>query len=231
MTVLARLGDLGIVPVVEVPSLDRAVPLGRALLAARLPCAEITFRTAVAADAIRALRDACPDLLVGAGTILTVDQADAAVAAGASFLVAPGFNPRVVDHARGRDVPMVPGVCTPSEIEGALASHVEFMKFFPAEVAGGVAFLKAIAAVYPTVRFVPTGGIGPLNLADYLALPNVLACGGSWMVKKDLIASGDFAAIERLATEAVRLARSVRPGPAGTPTDDGKPAGGANDAI
>jgi 2-dehydro-3-deoxyphosphogluconate aldolase/(4S)-4-hydroxy-2-oxoglutarate aldolase len=231
MTVLARLGDLGIVPVVEVPSLDRAVPLGRALLAARLPCAEITFRTAVAADAIRALRDACPDLLVGAGTILTVDQADAAVAAGASFLVAPGFNPRVVDHARGRDVPMVPGVCTPSEIEGALASHVEFMKFFPAEVAGGVAFLKAIAAVYPTVRFVPTGGIGPSNLADYLALPNVLACGGSWMVKKDLIASGDFAAIERLATEAVRLARSVRPGPAGTPTDDGKPAGGAHDAI
>ena len=231
MTVLPRLGDLGIVPVVEIPSVDRAVPLGRALLAAGLPCAEITFRTAAAADAISALRDACPNLLVGAGTILTVDQADAAVAAGASFLVAPGFNPRVVDHARGRDVPMVPGVCTPSEIEGALASHVEFMKFFPAEVAGGVAFLKAIAAVYPTVRFVPTGGIGPLNLADYLALPNVLACGGSWMVKKDLIASGDFAAIERLATEAVRLARSVRPGPAGTPTDDRKPAGGAHDAI
>jgi 2-dehydro-3-deoxyphosphogluconate aldolase/(4S)-4-hydroxy-2-oxoglutarate aldolase len=231
MTVLPRLGDLGIVPVVEIPSVDRAVPLGRALLAAGLPCAEITFRTAAAADAIRALRDACPDLIVGAGTILTVDQADAAVAAGATFLVAPGFNPRVVDHARGRDVPMVPGVCTPSEIEGALASHVEFMKFFPAEVAGGVAFLKAVAPVYPTVRFVPTGGIGPSNLADYLVLPNVLACGGSWMVKKDLIAAGDFVGIERLATEAVRLARSVRPEPAATSTDDRKPAGGDDDAI
>jgi 2-dehydro-3-deoxyphosphogluconate aldolase/(4S)-4-hydroxy-2-oxoglutarate aldolase len=220
MTAMARLGVLGIVPVVEVPSVDRAVPLGRALLAAGLPCAEITFRTAVAADAIRMLRDACPDLLVGAGTILTAEQADAAIAAGASFLVAPGFNPRVVDHARARDVPMVPGVCTPSEIEGALASHVEFMKFFPAEVAGGVAFLKAVAPVYPTVRFLPTGGIGPSNLADYLALPHVLACGGSWMVKKDLIAAGDFAAIERLAAEAVRLARSIRPGPAGTPNGD-----------
>jgi 2-dehydro-3-deoxyphosphogluconate aldolase/(4S)-4-hydroxy-2-oxoglutarate aldolase len=231
MTVLPRLGDLGIVPVVEIPSVDRAVPLGRALLAAGLPCAEITFRTAAAADAIRALRDACPDLIVGAGTILTVDQADAAVAAGATFLVAPGFNPRVVDHARGRDVPMVPGVCTPSEIEGALASHVEFMKFFPAEVAGGVAFLKAVAPVYPTVRFVPTGGIGPSNLADYLVLPNVLACGGSWMVKKDLIAAGDFVGIERLATEAVRLARSVRPEPAAMSTDDRKPAGGDHDAI
>lgn len=220
MTALARLGDLGLVPVVEVPSVDRAVPLGRALVAAGLPCAEITFRTAAAADAIRALRDACPDLLVGAGTILTTEQADAAIAAGASFLVAPGFNPRVVDHARARDVPMVPGVCTPSEIEGALAIHVEVMKFFPAEVAGGVAFLKAVAPVYPTVRFVPTGGIGPSNLADYLALPQVLACGGSWMVKKDLIAAGDFAAIERLAAEAVRLARSIRPGPAPMAMDD-----------
>lgn len=220
MTALARLGDLGIVPVVEVPSVERAVPLGDALVAAGLPCAEITFRTAAAADAIRALRDACPDLLVGAGTILTTEQADAAIAAGASFLVAPGFNPRVVDHARARDVPMVPGVCTPSEIEGALAIDVEVMKFFPAEVAGGVAFLKAVAPVYPTVRFVPTGGIGPSNLADYLALPQVLACGGSWMVKKDLIAAGDFAAIGRLAAEAVRLARSIRPGPAPTAMDD-----------
>ena len=220
MTTLASLGDLGIVPVVEVPAVDRAVPLGRARLAAGRPCAEITFRTAAAADAIRALRDACPDLLVGAGTILTTEQADAAIAAGASFLVAPGFNPRVVEHAGARDVPIVPGVCTPSEIEGALGLRVEVMKFFPAEVAGGVAFLKAIAPVYPTVRFVPTGGIGPSNLADYLALPNVLACGGSWMVKKDLIAAGDFAAIERLAAEAVRLARSIRPGPAETAMDD-----------
>lgn len=216
MTVLDRLGDLGIVPVVEIPTADRAVPLGRALLAAGLPCAEITFRTAAAADAIRALRDECPDLLVGAGTILATEQVDAAVTAGAGFLVAPGFNPRVVDHARDRDVPMVPGVCTPSEIEQALGEGIETLKFFPAEVAGGVAFLKAIAPVYRAARFIPTGGIGPSNLADYLALPHVLACGGSWMVKKELLAAGDFAAIERLSAEAVRLAYSIRPQPAQT---------------
>jgi 2-dehydro-3-deoxyphosphogluconate aldolase/(4S)-4-hydroxy-2-oxoglutarate aldolase len=210
-TVLDRLGDLGVVPVVEIPAADRAVPLGRALLAAGLPCAEITFRTAAAADAIRALRSECPELLVGAGTILAPEQADAAVAAGASFLVAPGFNPSVVDHARDRDVPMVPGVCTPSEIERALADGIETLKFFPAEVAGGVVFLEAIAPVYQAARFIPTGGIGPANLAGYLALPHVLACGGSWMVKKELLAAGDFAAIERLAAEAVRLARSIRP--------------------
>lgn len=216
VTVFDRLGDLGIVPVVEIPTADRAVPLGHALLAAGLPCAEITFRTAAAADSIRALRSECPDLLVGAGTILATEQVDAAVAAGASFLVAPGFNPRVVDHARDRDVPMVPGVCTPSEIERALTDGIETLKFFPAEVAGGVAFLKAIAPVYQAARFIPTGGIGPANLADYLALPHVLACGGSWMVKKELVVAGDFAAIERLAAEAVRLARSIRPHPAQT---------------
>lgn len=231
MMVLDRLGDRGLVPVVEIPSVDRAVPLGRALLAAGLPCAEITFRTAAAADAIRVLRDACPDLLVGAGTILSTEQADAALAAGAAFLVAPGFNPRVVEHARELDVPMVPGVCTPSEIERALASGIETLKFFPAEVAGGVAFLEAIAPVYQAARFLPTGGIGPSDLADYLALPNVLACGGSWMVKKDLIAAGDFATIERLTAEAVQLARSVRPLPARSPGEGSERALGTRNAV
>lgn len=211
MTVLAQVGELGLVPVVEIGDADLAVPLGRALLAAGLPCAEITFRTSAGAAAIRALRQACPELLVGAGTILTIEQADAAIAAGAQFLVAPGFNPAVVDHARAQGAIFVPGVCTPTEIEMALGRGIDVLKLFPAEVAGGVAFLKAVAPVYPGVRFMPTGGIGPANLADYLALPQVLACGGSWMVKKDLIAAGDFGSIERLAAEAVRLARSARP--------------------
>lgn len=210
MTVLAQVGELGLVPIVEIGDADLAVPLGRALLAAGLPCAEITFRTSAAAASIRALRELCPELLVGAGTILTIEQADAAIAAGAQFLVAPGFNPAVVDHARAQGAIFVPGVCTPTEIEMALGRGIDVLKLFPAEVAGGVAFLKAVAPVYPGVRFMPTGGIGPANLADYLALPQVLACGGSWMVKKDLIAAGDFGSIERLAAEAVRLARSAR---------------------
>jgi len=211
MTPLAQVGELGLVPVVEIGDADDAVPLGRALLAAGLPCAEITFRTSAAATAIRALRQSCPELLVGAGTILTTEQADAALAAGAQFLVAPGFNPAVVDHATAQGATFVPGVCTPTEIEMALGRGIEVLKLFPAEVAGGVAFLKAVAPVYPSIRFMPTGGIGPANLADYLALPQVLACGGSWMVRKELIAAGDFAAIERLSAEAVRLARSARP--------------------
>jgi 2-dehydro-3-deoxyphosphogluconate aldolase / (4S)-4-hydroxy-2-oxoglutarate aldolase len=211
MTALAQVGELGIVPVVEIVDADRAAPLGRALIAAGLPCAEITFRTSAAAEAIRALRRSCPELLVGAGTILTTEQADAAIDAGAQFLVAPGFNPVVVDYARGRGAVIVPGVCTPTEIEMALAHGIDTLKLFPAEIAGGVAFLKAVAPVYPGVRFLPTGGIGPANLTDYLALPQVLACGGSWMVKKALIVAGDFALIEQLSADAVRLARSVRP--------------------
>ncbi len=202
---------------VEIAAADRAAGLGRALLAAGLPCAEITFRTSAAADALRALRDACPDLLVGAGTILRPEQVDAAMDAGAAFLVSPGFNPRVVERALERGISIVPGASTPTEIESVLAMGLETMKFFPAEVSGGVAFLKAVAPVYPTVRFLPTGGISPSNLAAYLALPNVLACGGSWMVRRDLVDAGDTEAIERLAAEAVGLARAARPDRVVTP--------------
>ncbi len=212
MGILERLGDMAIVPVVEITDVSRAVPLAEALVAAGLPCAEITFRTAAAADAIRAIREGCPDLLVGAGTVLSVEQAEAAVRAGAAFLVAPGSNPEVMAAARRLGRPMVPGVCTPSEIERALADGLDVLKFFPAEVCGGIPFLKAVAPVYPTVRFVPTGGVGPANLAAYLALPQVLACGGSWMVRRELIASGDFEAITRLTSEAIAIARAGRPG-------------------
>jgi Entner-Doudoroff aldolase len=211
MDVFSELGRIGLVPVVEIPDAALALPLGRALVAAGLPCAEITFRTRAAAAAIRILRDECPELLVGAGTVLDIEQADAAIEAGARFLVAPGFNPVVVRHAMSHGAPFVPGICTPSEIEAARGVGCEVLKFFPAEAAGGIDFLKAASGPYRDVRFVPTGGIGPANLASYLALPQVVACGGSWMVSIQLIASGDFAAIGRLAAEAVALARAARP--------------------
>lgn len=226
MSILARLGEMAIVPVVEIQDVRDAVPLGEALVGGGLPCAEITFRTPAAADAIRALRAGCPDLLVGAGTVLTVGQAEAAAAAGAAFLVAPGSNPEVIAAARRLGLPIVPGVCTPTEIERASAHGLDVLKLFPAEVCGGVAFLKAVAPVYPGVRFMPTGGVGPANLAAYLALPNVLACGGSWMVRREMIAAGDFEAIVGAVAEAVTLARATRPGPpVPTPTSPiGRPA-------
>jgi 2-dehydro-3-deoxyphosphogluconate aldolase/(4S)-4-hydroxy-2-oxoglutarate aldolase len=211
LDVIAQIARLMLVPVVEIGDAAAAVPLAQALTAGGLPCAEITFRTAAAAEAIAAIRQHCPDVLVGAGTVLTIDDADAAIAAGAAFLVAPGFNPMVVRHVQERGLPMIPGVCTPSDIEAALARGINVVKFFPAEAAGGVAFLKAVSAPYRAVRFVPTGGVGPGNLADYLALPQVLACGGSWMVRPELIAAGDFEAIRRITADAVALAGSLRP--------------------
>ncbi len=205
-----RIEALGLVPVVEIDDPAQAVPLAMALRAAGLLCAEITFRTAAAGEAMRAIRDACPEILLGAGTVLTTEQVDAALTAGASFLVAPGFNPAVVDHALEVGATILPGVCTPSEIEAVMARGLLALKFFPAEAAGGVAFLKAVAPPYPSARFVPTGGINPSNLPDYLVLPNVAACGGSWMVRRQLIAAGDFGAIQRLAAEALAVVAMVR---------------------
>jgi 2-dehydro-3-deoxyphosphogluconate aldolase/(4S)-4-hydroxy-2-oxoglutarate aldolase len=208
----APLGRLRLVPVVEIEDPGAAAELGDALVRGGLPCAEITFRTDGAAAAIASIRQHCPDVLVGAGTVLTVDQADAAVDAGAAFLVAPGFSPRVVERAASLGVPMIPGVSTPTEIEAALALGLTTLKFFPAEVSGGTAFLKAVSGVYRAVRFVPTGGIGPENLGSYLALPNVLACGGSWMVQRDLINARRFEAIEAAVRDAVALATTAPAG-------------------
>lgn len=207
-----RIAALGVVPVVEVPSAEVAVLLARALLSAGLPCAEVTFRTPSAAEAIVRIARELPEFLVGAGTVLSVAQADTAIDSGARFLVAPGFNPLVVAHGQRRGVPVLPGVCTPSEIEAAMGVGCRVLKFFPAEVAGGVSFLKAVRAPYPDVRFVPTGGIGPDNLAQYLALPSVIAVGGSWMVRRELLLAGDFETITRLAFEAVGHVRTARPG-------------------
>jgi 2-dehydro-3-deoxyphosphogluconate aldolase/(4S)-4-hydroxy-2-oxoglutarate aldolase len=205
------LSELRVIPVVEIPRADDAVPLARALLEAGLPCAEITFRTEWAAEAIAAIAAEVPEVTVGAGTVLSVAQAERALAAGARFLVAPGYDPAVVAFAAEAGVPMLPGVCTPTEITVALSQGFSVLKFFPAEAAGGVAYLRAIAAPYRDVRFVPTGGISADNLAAYLEVPQTIACGGSWMVKKDLIAAGEFARIRDLCAAAVAIARRARP--------------------
>ena len=204
---LQRIGQIGIVPVVAIEDAAKAVALGVALLAGGLPVAEITFRTAAAAAAIRAISDACPDVLVGAGTVLTVTQAEQAAAAGAKFIVTPGFDTAVVEWCLAHNMPITPGVMTPTDINQALAKGLSTLKFFPAEAAGGVKTLKAIAAPYGGVKFVPTGGISAANLADYLRLTAVHACGGSWMVEKSLIAAGDFGAITRLSQESPSCGR------------------------
>jgi 2-dehydro-3-deoxyphosphogluconate aldolase / (4S)-4-hydroxy-2-oxoglutarate aldolase len=208
---LAGLGRLGIVPVVKIDRAEDAVPLGRALLAGGLACAEITFRTGAAAAAIQNLANTCPELLLGAGTVLTIEQAEAAVRAGAKFIVAPGFDPELVDWCQARDLPVLPGVATATEISAALKKRLRLLKFFPSETLGGTAMLKALSGPFPELKFVPTGGISPTNLAAYLALPCVHACGGSWMVESKLIAGGRFDEIARLAAEACAIVREARP--------------------
>ena len=204
--VFGRLAELRLVPVIKLPEPQLAVPLAQALLAGGLPCAEITFRTAAAADAIALIAECFPELLVGAGTILTPEQAEAAASAGARFVVSPGTNPAVLKRCAELGVPAIPGACTPTEIEAALALGVVVVKFFPASVMGGVAALKAFAGPYPAVRYVPTGGIDASNMSDYLALPQVLAVAGSWMVEPRLLVEGRHDEVSRRVREAVAAA-------------------------
>lgn len=206
--VLEQISALKIVPVIKIEDPGRAVRLGEALIEGGLPVAEVTFRTDAAEESIRELTRHLPDLLVGAGTVLRVDQVKQAVDAGAEFIVSPGFNPRVVDYCVEHDIPITPGVNNPTGVEMGLERGIRVLKFFPAEASGGIAMLKAMSAPYGSVSFIPTGGINPGNLAEYLSLPAVLACGGSWMVKGDLIDSGEYATIERLCREAVAVAGS-----------------------
>jgi 2-dehydro-3-deoxyphosphogluconate aldolase/(4S)-4-hydroxy-2-oxoglutarate aldolase len=208
--VLDTLGRLGLVPVVKIERAEDAVELGRALLAGGLPCAEITFRTPAAEEAIRRIATSLPDIVLGAGTVLSVDQADRAVSAGAKFIVSPGFNHKVVDWCLGNEISVTPGVATPTEIDMALDKGLDILKFFPAEALGGIETLKAIAAPYGDVKFIPTGGINRDNLADYLAHPSVHCCGGSWLVKANLISAGKFDEITQLAREAVSVVRQIR---------------------
>ena len=208
--ILTSLGQVGLIPVVAVDEVAQAVPLAAALLVGGLPCAEFTFRTAVAAEAIYAASQAFPEMLIGAGTVLTVAQAEQAVAAGAKYILAPGFEAKVVDYCLGHQIPVLPGVMTPTDITQAIAKGLKVLKFFPAEAAGGIAALKSISDPFVGVKFVPTGGIQAQNLADYLRLPMVHACGGSWLVKKSLIAAGEFTTITALVQEAVAIVQAVR---------------------
>lgn len=208
---LAALGRLGIIPIVKIERAEDALPLGKALIAGGLPCAEITFRTGAAAQAIQSLSSACPELMLGAGTVLTIEQAETAVRAGARFIVAPGFDPELVDWCQARDLPVLPGVATASEISAALKKRLKVLKFFPSEMLGGVAMLKALSGPFVDVKFVATGGVSSANLAAYLALPCVHACGGSWMVESKLISGGQFGEITRLAAQACAIVRQARP--------------------
>ncbi len=200
----------GVVPVVVLEDAKNALPLAKALTEGGLPCAEVTFRTDAAEESIRLMCSEYPDMAVGAGTVLTVRQIDRAVAAGAKFIVSPGFDPDIVDYCLKKDIPVFPGCATPSEVAQAAKRGMKLVKFFPAEQAGGIAMIKALAAPYTMMKFMPTGGISAKNLKDYLSFDRVLCCGGSWMVKGDLIQDGDFNKIRELTVEAVELTASLR---------------------
>ena len=202
---LDQLALAGLIPVIKVERAEDAVPLCRALSKGGLPVAEITFRTAAAEEAIRLVHQELPEVLLGAGTVLTPEQADKAVAAGAGYIVSPGLNPGVVRHCLQKGYPILPGCSSPSDIELALELGLTAVKFFPAEALGGVSMIKALLGPYGGLKLVPTGGINTQNLHDYLSIKNVLACGGSWMVPDDAVKSGDWARVERLAAEAVNL--------------------------
>lgn len=202
---LRKINDLGIVPVVKIDNAKDAVPLAKALAAGGLPLAEITFRTAAAEDSIKAIAAECPDVLLGAGTVVNVEQAEKALKAGAKFIVTPGLSPAVVKYCVDRKVPITPGITTPTEIQMALDHGVDVVKFFPADAFGGIKTLKAMSAPYGTVKFIPTGGITTQNLAEYILFPKVFACGGTWMVKDDLIKAGQFAEITKITSEAINV--------------------------
>ena len=210
MNIVETLGKAGIVPVIVIEKEEQAVPLAKALVKGGLPVLEVTFRTKAAAGAIAAIRKEVPEAVVGAGTLLTPQMVKDAKAAGAVFGVAPGFDPVVMAAAKAEGLPMCPGIATASELSQALTAGCEMVKFFPAEAAGGVKMIKNLLGAFrfTGVRFMPTGGINPSNVADYLAVPEIVCCGGTWIVPKDALAANDWAAIEKLAAEAAELVRS-----------------------
>lgn len=201
--VLISIKKMGIVPVVKLDRAEDAKPLAKALYEGGLPCAEVTFRTDAAEEAIRIMTKEYPDMLVGAGTVLTTEQVDRAVGAGATFIVSPGLNPRIVKYCISKGIPVTPGCANPSDIEQAIELGLEVVKFFPAEAAGGLNMIKAMSAPYVNMQFMPTGGINEKNLITYLDFPKIIACGGSWMVSDELINNKDFDRIRELTKEAV----------------------------
>ena len=202
--ILEKIQKIGIVPVVVLDDAKDAAPLAKALCEGGLPCAEVTFRTAAAEESIRIMAKEFPEMLVGAGTVLTTEQVDRAVNAGAKFIVSPGLNPTVVKYCVDKGIPVTPGTSNPSDVEMAISLGLDVVKFFPAEQAGGINMIKAMAAPYTQMKFMPTGGISAKNINSYLAFDKILACGGSWMVKKDLVAAGEFDKIRDLTKEAVQ---------------------------
>ncbi|MFH0287769.1 bifunctional 4-hydroxy-2-oxoglutarate aldolase/2-dehydro-3-deoxy-phosphogluconate aldolase [Vibrio owensii] len=201
-TLNEQLANLKVIPVIAINKAEDAIPLGRTLVENGMPCAEITFRTECAAEAIRAMRAEFPEMLIGAGTILTNEQVDQAIEAGVDFIVSPGFNPRTVQYCLDKGVTIVPGVNNPSLVEQAMEMGLRTLKFFPAEPSGGVGMLKALTAVYP-VKFMPTGGVSLGNVDEYLSIPSVLACGGTWMVPTKLIDEGKWDELGTLVRDAV----------------------------
>ena len=208
--VLEKLGQYGIVPVVVLNDSKDAAPLADALCDGGLSCAEVTFRTETAADSIRIMTEKHPEMMVGAGTVLTTKQVDEAVEAGAKFIVSPGLNPTIVKYCIEKNIPITPGVATPSEMEQAIELGLNLVKFFPAEPSGGLAMINAVAAPYTMLKFMPTGGINPDNVKDYLNSDKIFACGGSWMVKGNLINDGNFDKIKELTKEAVNIVKEIR---------------------
>lgn len=202
--VLEEFSKIGIIPVIALDDAKDAAPLAEALIKGGLPCAEVTFRTAAAEESIRIMASQFPEMLVGAGTVLTTEQVDRAVAAGAKFIVSPGLNPKVVKYCVEKGIPVTPGTSNPSDIEQAIELGLDVVKFFPAEAAGGLNMIKSMAAPYTNMKFMPTGGINAANLKSYLDFKKIIACGGSWMVKKDLVAAGEFDKITELTREAVQ---------------------------
>ena len=205
-----QIEKLGLVPVVVLHDAKDAKPLAQALCQGGLPCVEVTFRTDAAEESIRQMSREFPDMLVGAGTVLTVEQVNRAVDAGAKFIVSPGFDPQIVDYCLNRQIPVFPGCVTPSEVAQAVKRGLRVVKFFPAKQYGGVSTIKALAAPYVGLRFMPTGGVSASNLREYLECSSIVACGGSWMVKGDLIQAGAFEEITRMTREAVDLAKEIR---------------------
>jgi 2-dehydro-3-deoxyphosphogluconate aldolase/(4S)-4-hydroxy-2-oxoglutarate aldolase len=201
---LKEISNIGIVPVVVLDDTGQALPLAKALYVGGLGCAEVTFRTAAAEGSIKIISEEMPEMLVGAGTVLTIEQVDRAIIAGAKFIVSPGLNREIVKYCVGRDITIIPGCATPSDIETALDLGLEVVKFFPAEATGGIDMIKAMSAPYTSIKFMPTGGINVKNLNTYLSINKVIACGGSWMVSKELLKSGDYETVTKLTKEALR---------------------------
>lgn len=205
-----KIWETGVVPVVVLNDAKDAAPLAKALCEGGLPCAEVTFRTDAAEESIRIMTTEFPEMFVGAGTVLTTEQVDRAVGAGAKFIVSPGFDPEIVDYCICKDIPVFPGCITPSEVAQAVKRGLKVVKFFPAAQFGGLSTIKALAAPYTSVKFMPTGGVNAKNLAEYLECNKIIACGGSWMVKGDLVKEGKFDEIKTLVEEAVKLVAGIR---------------------